>query len=68
MGIHAEVSTLGYVESANGEKEAIVEVSGELYLVHVGELFAEKYRALRITSSSVEIVEEPSKRSSVPSN
>jgi hypothetical protein len=52
------VSTLGYVEKADGEKEAIVEVLGQVYFVHEGELFAEKYRALKITPSSVEIVEE----------
>ena len=52
------INALGYVEKAGGEKEAIVEVYGEVYLVHAGELFAERYRALKVTSSSVEIVEE----------
>ena len=57
-GSQSVVSTLGYVEKADGEKEAIVEVLGQVYLVHQGELFAEKYRALKVTPSSVEIVEE----------
>jgi hypothetical protein len=61
------VNTLGYVEKAGGEKEAIVEVLGQVYLVHEGELFAEKYRALQVTSSSVKIVEESTKGSSLPS-
>jgi hypothetical protein len=67
MGIQSEVNTLGYVEKAGGEKEAIVEVLGQVYLVHEGELFAEKYRALQVTASSVRIVEEPTDRSSLPS-
>src|SRR5208337_857280 len=52
------VRPLGYVEKAGGERVAIVEVLGQVYLVHEGELFAEKYRALKVTPSSVEIVEE----------
>ena len=58
------VNSLGYVEKAGGEKEAIVEVLGQVYLVHEGELFAQKYRALQVTSSSVKIVEESTKGSS----
>jgi len=54
------------VEKAGGEKEAIVEVRGQVYLVHEGELFAEKYRALQVTPSSVEIVEESTGGSSPP--
>ncbi len=53
------VQPLGYVEKAGGEREAIVEVLGQIYLVHEGELFADKYRALRVTATSVDIVEEP---------
>ena len=60
------VSTLGYVEKGDGEKEAVVEVLGQVYLVHEGELFAEKYRALQVTSSSVQIVEESTEGSSPP--
>jgi hypothetical protein len=54
------------VEKAGGEKEAIVEVLGQVYLVHEGKLFAEKYRALQVTPSSVEIVEESTGVSSLP--
>jgi len=46
------VSILGYVEKPGGEEEAIVEVRGQVYLVHRGELVAEKYRALQGTASS----------------
>jgi hypothetical protein len=65
-GTQSGVNTLGYVEKAGGEKEAIVEVLGQVYLVHEGELFAEQYRALQVTPSSVKIVEESTKGSSVP--
>jgi hypothetical protein len=51
-GTQSAVSTLGYVEKAGGEKEAIVEVRGQVYLVHEGESFAEKHGALQVTASS----------------
>jgi len=60
----SNVTTLGYVEKANGEREAIVAVHDQVYLVHEGELFAEKYRALRVTASSIEIVQELTEASS----
>jgi len=60
------VNTLGYVEKAGGEVEAIVEVLGQVYLVHEGELFAEKYRALQVTLSSVQIVDESTRGFSLP--
>jgi cell division protein FtsN len=40
------------VEKAGGEKEAIVEVLGNVYLVHEGESFAEKHRPLQVIASS----------------
>ena len=61
---HSDVTTLGYVEKANGEREAIVAVRDQVYLVHEGELFAEKYKALRVTPSSIEIEEELTEASS----
>ena len=51
-GNSSAVSTLGYVEKAGREREAIVEVLDQVFLVHEGELFAEKYRALQVTPSS----------------
>jgi len=57
---------LGYVEKASGEKEAIVEFRDQVYLVHEGELFADKFRALRVSPSSVEIVEEFTEASTAP--
>ena len=55
----SSVTPVGYVEKAGGEKEAIVEFQNEVFLVHEGELFAGKYRVLRLTAVAVEIVEEP---------
>lgn len=63
-GTQSNVSTLGYVEKAGGEKEAIVAVLDQVYLVHEGELFAEKYRALQVNPSSVEIAEDSTEVSS----
>jgi hypothetical protein len=51
-GTQSAVSTLGYVERAGGEKQAIVEVLGQVYLVHESESFAEKHGALQVTASS----------------
>jgi hypothetical protein len=65
-GTQPAVNTLGYVEKAGGEKEAIVEVLGEVYLVHEGELFAGRYRALKVKPYSVQIVEEPNSGASFP--
>ena len=55
----SSVTPIGYVEKAGGEKEAIVEYQNHVFLVHEGELFAGKYRVLRLTAIAVEIVEEP---------
>jgi hypothetical protein len=66
-GNESAVMPLGFVQKADGEKEAIVEVFDQVYLAHEGELFAEKYRALRVTPFSVEIVEESKEGSALPS-
>jgi cell division septation protein DedD len=50
-GTQSAVKTLGYVEKAGGEEEVIVEVFGQVHLVHEGESFAEKSRALQVTAS-----------------
>jgi hypothetical protein len=65
-GSQSAVGILGYVEKAGGEKEGIVEVFGQVYLVHEGELFAAKYRVMLVTPSSVKIVEELTNGSSEP--
>ncbi len=60
----SSVTPVGYVEKAGGEKDAIVEYQDQVFLVHEGELFAGKYRVLRLTALTVEIVEEPTEASS----
>jgi len=60
----SSVTPIGYVEKAGGEKEAIVAFQDQVFLVHEGELFAGKYRVLRVTALAVEIVEEPTEASS----
>ena len=62
-GGNQPVTILGYVEKAGGEREGIVEVLGQVYLVHEGELFAEKYKVMLVTPSTVQIVEELTKGS-----
>jgi len=60
----SSVTPIGYVEKAGGEKEAIVAFQDQVFLVHEGELFAGKYRVLRVTALAVEIGEEPTEASS----
>ena len=60
----SSVTPIGYVEKAGGEKEAIVAFQDQVFLAHEGELFAGKYRVLRVTALAVEIVEEPTEASS----
>jgi len=60
----SSVTPIGYVEKAGGEKEAIVAFQDQVFLVHEGELFAGKYRVLRVSAVAAEIVEEPTEASS----
>jgi len=60
----SSVTPIGYVEKAGGEKQAIVQFQDQVFLVHEGELFAGKYRVLRVTALSVEIMEERTEASS----
>jgi hypothetical protein len=54
------VNTLGYVEKAGGEKEAIVEVLGQVYLVHEGESFAERQGESIASSAAAQAMHMPS--------
>jgi len=49
---------LGYVEKAGGRVEAIVSQDDQIYVVHEGDLFAGKYRVLKISPELVEAVDE----------
>jgi Tfp pilus assembly protein PilP len=50
--------SLGYVEKAGGRIEAIVSLDDQVYVVHEGDLFADKYRVLKISPDLVEAVDE----------
>ena len=48
---------LGYVEKADGQVEAIISVEDRVHVVHEGEIFEDKFRVAKISSSAVELVE-----------
>jgi len=52
-GSESGVNILGYVVKPGEEEEVIVEVRGEVYLMHKGELLTEKYTASQGTAPSV---------------
>ena len=58
----SSVTPIGYVEKAGGEKEAIVEYQDQVFLVHEGELFAGKYRVLRLTAIAWRLWKNPLRR------
>ncbi len=49
---------IGYVEKPGGQVEAIILQDSQVYVVHIGERFADKYRVLKISPDSVEAVED----------
>jgi hypothetical protein len=49
---------LGYVERAGGRVEAVVSQDDQIYVVHEGDLFADKYRVLKISPELVEALDE----------
>lgn len=53
---------LGHSLNLKGEEEAFVTDDEQVYVVHVGEVFAKKYRVLRITPSFVEVQDETSRQ------
>ena len=48
---------LGYVQKPNGEYEAVVANGDSVYLVHKGEVFAERFKVIDMSASVVEVVE-----------
>ena len=49
--------TLGYVEKAGGQVEAVVEEAGQIYIVHAGETFADKFKVLTISRDEVQVAD-----------
>jgi len=48
---------IGYVEKANGQLEAVVSEGDQVYVVHEGEIFAEKYKVTKLSEFAVEVVD-----------
>jgi hypothetical protein len=48
---------IGYVEKANGQLEAVVSEGDQVYVVHAGEIFAEKYKVTKLSEFAVEVVD-----------
>jgi len=49
------LKALGYTEKGGGVREAIVTDDQEIYVVHQGDTFAQRYRVLSISPAAVEI-------------
>ena len=49
------LTPLGTVEKAGGRVEAIVEDEGQVYIVHEGEVFADKFKVLAISRTEVQV-------------
>jgi hypothetical protein len=54
----------GYVEMASGEREAVVAEGDQVGLVREGDVWAEKYRVLKVTPSSLQVA-DPSSQSAI---
>jgi hypothetical protein len=52
------MKTIGFVEKAGGELDAIAPLGNDVYLVRQGDFFAGRYHALRVSREFVEAVEE----------
>ncbi len=54
------LKTLGYFEKGEGKQEAFVSDEEQIYVVHEGETFAQKYKVLKINPKFIEIEDESS--------
>jgi len=52
------LKAMGYTQKAGGVNEAIVTDDQEIYIVHEGEIFAQRFRVLKISPSAVEVDDE----------
>ncbi len=50
--------TLGYVEKAGGQLEAIILQENQIQVVHIGDRIADRYRVTKITPDSVDALDE----------
>lgn len=56
------LKAMGYSEKAGGVREAYVSDEEQVYVVHEGDVVANKYRITKITPTAVEVVDETSSR------
>jgi len=52
------LKAMGYTQKAGGVHEAIVTDDQEIYIVHEGDTFANRFRVLKISPSAVEVDDE----------
>jgi hypothetical protein len=52
-----EMQPFGYVEKADGSRQAAVSVGDRVLLVHEGETFDDHYRVLKISATAVEVAD-----------
>ncbi|MBZ5513474.1 MAG: hypothetical protein LAN62_01260 [Acidobacteriia bacterium] len=62
---------LGYIEGLDGQVQAVLGLGETVYLVREGETFADRYRAVKVSPYSVEVIEAlpddgPSPRAASP--
>jgi hypothetical protein len=55
-----------FVEKENGSREAFIALGDEVYLVHEGEVFAHRYRVLKISPTRVEAADERAEENKSP--
>ena len=53
----AELQPIGYVEKADGSREAVVSKGDRVFVVHEGETFDGHYRVLKISPAAVEMAD-----------
>lgn len=58
--------TIGYVEKADGQVEAIILQDNQVQVVHVGDLIAERYRVTQVSAESVAAVDVTQGQSPMP--
>ncbi len=53
-----ELKPLGYVELSDGRLEAVVSEGNQVFIVHEGDKFNDRYRVLKVSASAVEVADE----------
>ena len=52
-----EFKPLGYAERADGSVEAFIAVGSRVFLAHEGDIFADRYKVLKVSASAVQAVD-----------